>query len=122
MERVAAEMDGVKSGAPRWFQLYWSTDDDLVDSLLRRAENAGAQAVAVTLDTTMLGWRPQDLNLGSLPFAKGEGIAQYTSDPRFTEIVAGRAAVRPAKTRDLARASRPCSPLPATRRERCCAT
>ncbi|WHU46473.1 alpha-hydroxy-acid oxidizing protein [Gordonia sp. L191] len=92
MERVAAEMDRVKSGAPRWFQLYWSTDDDLVDSLLRRAENAGAQAVAVTLDTTMLGWRPQDLNLGSLPFAKGEGIAQYTSDPRFTEIVADRAA------------------------------
>ncbi|MEE3850045.1 alpha-hydroxy-acid oxidizing protein [Gordonia sp. LSe1-13] len=90
MERVAAEMDRVASGAPRWFQLYWSTDDDLVDSLLARAEKMGADAVAVTLDTTMLGWRPQDLNLGSLPFARGEGIDQYTSDPRFTEIVAER--------------------------------
>lgn len=90
MERVAAEMDRVRPGAPRWFQLYWSTDDDLVDSLLARAEKMGADAVAVTLDTTMLGWRPQDLNIGSLPFARGEGIDQYTSDPRFTEIVADR--------------------------------
>ena len=93
MEEVAAEMDRVRPGAPRWFQLYWSTDDDLVDSLLQRAESVGASAVAVTLDTTMLGWRPRDLNLGSLPFARAEGIAQYTSDPRFGEIVAERAAV-----------------------------
>lgn len=92
MERVAREMEGVTPGAPRWFQLYWSVDDDLVDSLLARAEKMGAAAIVVTLDTTMLGWRPQDLNLGSLPFARGEGIAQYTSDRRFTEIVAERAA------------------------------
>ncbi|MCH5641060.1 alpha-hydroxy-acid oxidizing protein [Gordonia sp. ABSL49_1] len=92
MERVARQMEAVAPGAPRWFQLYWSTDDDLVDSLLSRAEAMGAAAVVVTLDTTMLGWRPQDLNLGSLPFARGEGIAQYTSDPRFAEIVAERVA------------------------------
>lgn len=90
MEDVAAEMDRVSAGAPRWFQLYWSTDEDLVDSLLDRAAMMGASAIAVTLDTTMLGWRPQDLNIGSLPFAQGEGIDQYTSDPRFTEIVAER--------------------------------
>ncbi len=90
METVAAEMDGVTPGAPRWFQLYWSTEDDLVDSLLARAAAIGADAVVVTLDTTMLGWRPQDLNLGSLPFARGEGIAQYTSDRRFVDIVADR--------------------------------
>lgn len=76
--------------ASRWFQLYWSSDEDLVDSLLHRAETIGAEAVVVTLDTTMLGWRPQDLNLGSLPFARGEGIAQYTSDPRFRDIVRQR--------------------------------
>ncbi|NNM46013.1 alpha-hydroxy-acid oxidizing protein [Knoellia koreensis] len=88
MEDVAAAM----GDAPRWFQLYWSTDDALVDSLLRRAEASGADAVVVTLDTTMLGWRPQDLNLGSLPFSQGIGIAQYTSDPRFREIVRERTA------------------------------
>ena len=82
----------VMGGAPRWFQLYWSTDEQLVDSLLSRAERSGAEAVVVTLDTTLLGWRPQDLNLGSLPFARGEGIAQYTSDPRFREMVRARVA------------------------------
>ena len=88
MEDVAAAM----GDATRWFQLYWSTDEPLVDSLLRRAEASGAEAVVVTLDTTMLGWRPQDLNLGSLPFSQGIGIAQYTSDPRFREIVRERVA------------------------------
>ena len=78
--------------ASRWFQLYWSTDDGLVDSFLTRAKAAGAEAVVVTLDTTMLGWRPMDLNLASLPFAKGQGIAQYTADPRFLEIVRERIA------------------------------
>ncbi|MFB7796931.1 alpha-hydroxy-acid oxidizing protein [Isoptericola sp. NPDC056134] len=88
MEACAAEM----GAAARWFQLYWSTDEDLVDSLIARAEAAGAGALVVTLDTTVLGWRPQDLDLGSLPFARGLGIAQYTSDPRFGELVRERVA------------------------------
>jgi isopentenyl diphosphate isomerase/L-lactate dehydrogenase-like FMN-dependent dehydrogenase len=92
MEDVAAAM----GDAPRWFQLYWSTDEPLVDSMLARAEASGAQAVVVTLDTTMVGWRPQDLNLGSLPFTQGIGIAQYTSDPRFQELVRERLAGRAA--------------------------
>ena len=88
MEESAAAM----GDTPRWVQLYWSTDERLVDSLIRRAEAIGAGALVVTLDTTVLGWRPQDLNLGSLPFSQGLGIAQYTSDPRFREIVAERIA------------------------------
>jgi lactate 2-monooxygenase len=88
MEETARAM----GETPFWYQLYWSTDEPLVDSMIRRAEAAGAQALVVTLDTTTLGWRPQDLNLGSLPFARGQGIAQYTSDPRFREIVRKRVA------------------------------
>ena len=38
--------------APRWVQLYWSTDEALVDSLIGRAEASGAEALVVTLDTT----------------------------------------------------------------------
>jgi lactate 2-monooxygenase len=91
LEQTAAAM----GGTPWWFQLYWSTDEALVDSLIGRAEDAGAGALVVTLDTTTLGWRPQDLNLGSLPFSQGLGIAQYTSDPRFRDLVRERvAAVR----------------------------
>jgi len=46
----------------------------------------------VTLDTAYLGWRPRDLDLGHLPFARGEGIAQYTSDPVFQRLVEERVA------------------------------
>lgn len=83
MEQTAAAMGDV----PHWYQLYWSTDSTVVDSMLRRAEASRAKAVVVTLDTTLLGWRPQDLNLGSLPFSRGIGIAQYTSDPAFLALV-----------------------------------
>jgi len=86
MEATAAAM----GDTPRWFQLYWSRDEALVDSFIHRAESIGAQALVVTLDTTLLGWRPWDLNLGSLPFSLGIGIAQYTSDPRFAELVDAR--------------------------------
>ncbi|WP_353951346.1 alpha-hydroxy-acid oxidizing protein [Knoellia sp. S7-12] len=88
MEETAKAMGDV----PWWYQLYWSIDEDLVDSLIGRAEAAGARALVVTLDTTMLGWRTQDLDLGSLPFSQGIGIAQYTSDPRFMQIVRERVA------------------------------
>ena len=84
MEDCAAVM----GAAPRWFQLYWSTSDDLVASLVTRAETAGCGAIVVTLDTTMLGWRPRDLDQGYLPFALADGLAQYTSDPVFTSLAA----------------------------------
>lgn len=82
----------VMGAGSRWYQLYWSRDEALVDSFIQRAEAIGAEALVVTLDTTLLGWRPWDLNLGSLPFSQGIGIAQYTSDPRFAELVAERIA------------------------------
>ena len=82
----------VMGDAPRWFQLYWSTSDDLVASFVSRAERAGAQAIVVTLDTHMLGWRPRDLDIAYLPFIHGQGIAQYTSDPVFRQLVLDRAA------------------------------
>ena len=81
------ECAGAMGASPRWFQLYWSTSDELVASFVRRAEGCGCEAIVVTLDTTQLGWRPRDLDLGYLPFAAGRGIAQYTSDPVFHNLV-----------------------------------
>jgi len=87
MEECAAVM----GDAPRWFQLYWSRSNELVASFVKRAEACGCSAIVLTLDTTMLGWRPRDLDLGSLPFMAGQGIAQYTSDPVFRrELQEGR--------------------------------
>jgi lactate 2-monooxygenase len=84
MEACAAAM----GGGPRWFQLYWSRDDALVASFVRRAEACGCEAIVLTLDTTMLGWRTRDLDLAYLPFLRGMGIAQYVSDPVFRASLA----------------------------------
>jgi lactate 2-monooxygenase len=83
MEECAAAM----KDAPRWFQLYWSSSDELVASFVERAEACGCSAIVVTLDTTLFGWRPRDLDLAFLPFALGKGIAQYTSDPVFNRLL-----------------------------------
>lgn len=69
--------------AGRWFQLYWPRDRDLAASFVERAGAAGYGAIVLTLDTWMLGWRPRDLQNAYLPFLKGEGVANYFSDPVF---------------------------------------
>jgi len=69
--------------ATRWFQLYWAQHPAITASLLERAASAGYSAVVVTLDTTILAWRPRDLDHGYLPFLTGEGLANYYSDPVF---------------------------------------
>jgi isopentenyl diphosphate isomerase/L-lactate dehydrogenase-like FMN-dependent dehydrogenase len=77
------EIADAMGNAPRWFQLYWVSDREVVESLVRRAEAAKFGAIVVTLDTLVLGWRPRDLRNAYLPFRDGEGIAQFTSDPVF---------------------------------------
>lgn len=79
MEECAAVM----GDSPRWFQLYWGTSDDLMRSFVSRAEACGCEAIVLTADTTRLGWRVRDMDLGFSPFLQGRGIAQYTSDPVF---------------------------------------
>jgi lactate 2-monooxygenase len=82
--RTMEELSAAMADSPRWFQLYWSTNDELVTSFVGRAEACGCEAIVVTLDTTLFGWRCRDLDLAYLPFALGKGIAQYTSDPVFS--------------------------------------
>lgn len=84
MEDIAREL----GGSGHWYQLYWSSNDEVVESLVTRAEACGSEAIVVTLDTAHLGWRPRDLDLGELPFVRGAGLAQYTSDPVFQRLVA----------------------------------
>ncbi|MGD9590941.1 MAG: alpha-hydroxy-acid oxidizing protein [Candidatus Berkiella sp.] len=83
METVAKVM-GNKA---RWFQLYWSTNLEFNESLVKRAQNCGCSAIVVTLDTQMLGWRTRDLDLASLPVYQLSGIAQYLSDPIVQALI-----------------------------------
>ncbi|SBV04569.1 FMN-dependent dehydrogenase, includes L-lactate dehydrogenase and type II isopentenyl diphosphate isomerase [Streptomyces sp. Ncost-T6T-1] len=79
MEEVAA----AAGSQPRWFQLYWPSDPALAESLVRRAEAAGYDALVLTVDNPAFGYRPTDLDNGYLPFLHGAGLANFTSDPVF---------------------------------------
>lgn len=81
MEDVSEELGDTLG----WFQLYWSADRDVAASFLSRAEDAGYEAVVVTLDTPMMGWRERDVDHAYLPFLDGKGVANYLSDPAFRE-------------------------------------
>jgi lactate 2-monooxygenase len=84
LEEVAATM----GDAPRWFQLYWSSDADVAASFLARAGRAGYRAIVVTVDCPILSWRERDLANAYSPFLHGHGIANYLSDPVFRSKLA----------------------------------
>ena len=94
LEDVAAETE-----APKWFQLYVYRDKDATLELIRRAEDAGFEALVFTVDAPFLGVRerdvrnefnlPDDLQVANLtqrqmdqlPKAKLEsGLAAYFED------------------------------------------
>jgi isopentenyl diphosphate isomerase/L-lactate dehydrogenase-like FMN-dependent dehydrogenase len=76
------EIAGAGAG-PKWFQLYWPRDPELMESLVGRAEEAGYEAIVLTVDTFLPGWKPRDLQGAWQPFLEGVGIANYLSDPVF---------------------------------------
>jgi isopentenyl diphosphate isomerase/L-lactate dehydrogenase-like FMN-dependent dehydrogenase len=94
MEQVAETM----GEAPRWFQLYWPRNDELAASFVQRAERAGYGAIVVTLDTYLLSWRERDIRNAYLPFFRGEGLANYFSDPVFRQAVGGDPLLHPLRT------------------------
>ncbi|WP_032400996.1 lactate 2-monooxygenase [Rhodococcoides fascians] len=69
--------------ATRWYQLYWPTDESVLLSFLQRAKDTGFTTLVLTFDTTLLGWRPADLDRGYLPFLANLGIENYLTDPAF---------------------------------------
>lgn len=90
VEDVVAAASG-----PVWFQLYVFKDRGVTETLVRRAEAAGARALVLTVDAPLLGRRERDLrhsftlppglrvqNLepegkGRLPASAGSGLAAY---------------------------------------------
>ena len=82
LEDVAA----AAGDAPTWFQLYTPKNRELAASFVGRAERAGYDAIVITLDTWVPGWRPRDLASGNFPQLRGKALANYTSDPVFAEM------------------------------------
>ncbi|KAA9028572.1 alpha-hydroxy-acid oxidizing protein [Niallia endozanthoxylica] len=70
--------------APKWFQLYFSSvHPELSYSMVERAEKSGYEAIVITVDTVMAGWREQDIRSGFSPLALGYGKGNYVNDPVF---------------------------------------
>ena len=74
-------------GGPRWFQLYWPNDPGIAESIVGRAEAAGYEAIVVTVDTFIPGWKPRDLQQAWLPMLEGVGNANYLQDPVFRDAL-----------------------------------
>lgn len=85
--RPMEEVAGAMGETPKLFQLYWGPDRDLVESFVGRAEDGGYDAVVVTVDTPLMGWRERDSDEAALPPLQGEGLANYTTDPVFRAAV-----------------------------------
>lgn len=70
--------------ATKWFQLYWSTNEKIAFSMAARAEGAGFEAIVLTVDTVMLGWREEDVRNQFSPLKLGYAKGNYMNDPVFT--------------------------------------
>lgn len=85
IEEVAA---AVPPDAPRWFQLYVNEDVRFTRRLVERAAAAGYQAIVLTADLPVLGYRERekrrgwelDVPLGNFAGAEGEAAAGEAVD------------------------------------------
>jgi lactate 2-monooxygenase len=84
LEKVS-EVIGLR---PKFFQLYTPKDAELTASLIGRAEAVGFDAIVITLDTWVTGWRPRDLNSANFPQLRGAVLENYFSDPVFRSRLA----------------------------------
>lgn len=75
-------------GAPRWFQLYWSSDRGFVRDVVGRAEAVGFSAVIVTVDLPRLGRRERDLRTGFV-------VPEELPVPAFLALAEAARAVSP---------------------------
>ncbi|KAI1206337.1 FMN-dependent alpha-hydroxy acid dehydrogenase [Annulohypoxylon truncatum] len=86
-EKVGAGEGGEVGGA-RWFQLYWSPDEAVALSMLKRAADNGYAACVLTTDTWQLGWRHDDVAHGNYAFYHEHGAGDLgLRDPVFADRV-----------------------------------
>ncbi len=76
---------GEQSQGRLWFQLYLWKSEDVINSLIQRAQTSGYEALIVTVDVPVVGKRERDLRNGmSLPVTIRPGqYWHYLSRPRW---------------------------------------
>jgi len=61
MEQVAHAVLAEQGRGPLWFQLYWQADRGFNGALVQRAEDAGFEAIVLTVDAPVQGVRDREL-------------------------------------------------------------
>jgi len=79
------------TGAPFWFQLYVMRDREFVERLIGRAQDAGCNALMLTLDLQVLGQRHKDIRngLSAPPKFTIATILNLLSKPRWCAAMLG---------------------------------
>ncbi|RHW38311.1 alpha-hydroxy-acid oxidizing protein [Lysinibacillus yapensis] len=77
------EVAQVAPNSTKFFQVYWSVNEELSLSMISRAEDAGYKAIILTIDTTTMGWREGDLKQNFSPISQGYAKGNYINDPIF---------------------------------------
>ena len=98
LSNTAMESVFEEAASPRWFQLYIYKDRQVTRELVKRAEQAGAEAIVLTVDAPGLGTRERDarnnfglpsnlsienlapLGKGKFPAVQGSGLAAYVAE------------------------------------------
>ncbi len=71
MEQIAQAVLADPGRGPLWFQLYWQADCGFNRALVQRAENAGFEAIVLTVDAPVQGTRDRQRRAG---FALPPGV------------------------------------------------
>ncbi|MGM8213135.1 alpha-hydroxy acid oxidase [Virgibacillus sp. W0430] len=86
-------MEEVTEAAPnssKWFQLYWSNNEAISFSMVKRAQDLGYEAIVLTIDTFMFGWREKDMHNRFSPLKYGFGKANYVTDNAFLNSLSSK--------------------------------
>ncbi|RKN41317.1 alpha-hydroxy acid oxidase [Streptomyces hoynatensis] len=83
---AAAARTGAPDGAPLWFQLYIQPDLEFTEILVRRAEEAGCEALVVTVDSPARGAHERDRRNGFTDLPDGL-CCENLRDPRTGRVL-----------------------------------
>ncbi|WP_252183347.1 alpha-hydroxy-acid oxidizing protein [Rossellomorea vietnamensis] len=83
MEEIGEQM----GDSIRWFQLYYSGNEKVAESMIKRAESSGYTAIVLTVDTPIMGFRESDHRNKYSPVGEGAGSGNYFTDPEFCRLL-----------------------------------
>ncbi|MFN8620086.1 MAG: alpha-hydroxy-acid oxidizing protein [Chloroflexota bacterium] len=103
---TSTSLEAIAENVPdRWMQLYWMNDRAITRDIVARAEAAGFENVALTVDAPYMGWREDEAAHGRRDTGP---VTQVVFPDRSGRRVSRSTARRPGRTSTGCAASRGC--------------